>query len=103
MRYFPYDDNDDYKEEIDRFFSEDEEDDDVEGDEDIFILDDDIDLDSLSLLNYKTKSIWVDVDADILEFAIQILENSFFWKFRTRKTKLKLLKKTYYELIEIFS
>ena len=83
MRFFEYDDNEEYQEEIDGFFDE-------MSEEELFLLES-------AQMNFTSQ----DSNQKLLWMAIRILEKSFFWKFRKKATKLKMIESTYESLIKI--
>jgi len=85
MRFFEYEDNDEFREEIDNFFDE--------------LGEEELDLFDMAHAGYITE----DADHKILGLAIRMLEKSFFWKFRRRETKLKMIEETYLSLLNILN
>ena len=85
MRFFEYEDNDEFREEIDNFFDE--------------LGEEDLDLFEIAQSGFVTES----MDHKILGLALRILEKSFFWKFRKRETKLKMVEETYHSLFNILN
>lgn len=92
MRYFNYDDNEDYQNEINNFFGEDfkfnDNDDDYDDDEEYEMIFESI---------FENKKI----DVKILEMAIKTSSSSFLWNFLSIKTKLKRIKESYKDLLSI--
>lgn len=83
MRNFDYDESDESaQKEVDGFFSEQDE-------RDQFI--------ELSHVGMEQKGLKM----DLVAISLGLLEKSFFWKFRSTKSKLKLLLATYRTLTHL--
>lgn len=83
MRNFNYDDDDDQKRDIEKFFEiPDDEGSDLEMNENI-----------LDIAQMELQS--AELNQRILFEAIKMLEKSFFWRFRRYKTKLNMVAEVY--------
>lgn len=95
MRRFNYDDNDDYREDVDNFFN----------DEDGLVPD------GLSEEEYKAiveeemaaqrmqiKIVYRDLNHRLLRTSIRACEKTFLWWFYSHDTKLKMIEKTYKQI-----
>ena len=85
MRYFNYDENEDYQEEVDHFFEEghisfEEEDDELQGTE---------------YIEMTNIDFVIDPKPQILSEALKILQKSWLWEFRSHEYKMKKISETY--------
>lgn len=81
MRRFNYDENDEFKRDVDNFLRDDI------GDENEIIE---------SQINYVNR----DMNYRVLRTSIRMCENSFLWKFYSNKTRLSMIEETYKSLIK---
>jgi hypothetical protein len=94
MRNFDYDNNDEYRDEVDRFFDDDD--------------------DALSMEEYRAiveqeniqnninyKIVQNDLNHKKLLLAIRLLKSSFWWKFYSLNTRLYLIEKVYKKFISL--
>jgi hypothetical protein len=87
MRRFNYDDNDEFREDIDKFFNDDELDTYEElVSQEIAMQEAQIDL------SYK------DLNVRIMRTAVRICEKSFWWSFYSQPTRIKMIADTYKKL-----
>ena len=84
MRYFNYDENEDFQEEVDHFFEEGhisfEEDDEFQGKE---------------YIEMTNIDIVIDPKPQILSVALKTLQKSWLWKFKSHEYKMKKISETY--------
>lgn len=91
MRRFNYDDgSEDFKDEVDNFFP------DFGGEEEAEYMgrDDIINMLHIDLAEY-------DLNQKVLTAAIRLCEKTLFWRFRSIKTKLRMLDFIYKNLLEL--
>ena len=85
MRRFNYEDNDDYREDIDKFFNEEEI--------------PDIDEEQLQALmeqeDIQIEFVYRDLNHRLLRTAIRTCEKSFWYWFCSQNTRLKMIEKAY--------
>jgi len=87
MRRFNYDDNDEFRDDIDKFFNEDESDTYEEFvREEIALQEAELDL------SYR------EVNIKIMRTAVRICEKSFWWSFYSQPTRMKMIVDTYKKL-----
>lgn len=90
MRRFDYDENEEYREDVDRFFEED----DGMIPEQYNMKDDEIQELQIDFVNR-------DLNYRILRSAIKMCEKTLFWKFRTHKTRLSMIADAYNKFREL--
>jgi hypothetical protein len=78
MRRFDYDENEEFRDDVDRFFQENED----------FFTDDESLQNSIDFVNH-------DFNLRIVRTTIRMLEKSFWWKFYSLNTRLKMIEKTF--------
>lgn len=78
MRRFDYDENEEFRDDVDRFFQENED----------FFTDDESLQNSIDFVNH-------DFNLRIIRTTIRMLEKSFWWKFYSLNTRLKMIEKTF--------
>jgi hypothetical protein len=83
MRRFDYDNSDEYRDDIDQFF----------GDEDD---DEEYELGVIEML--QANFVAFDLNRKLLKTAIKMAERSFLWRFWPIRWKLKAISDTYYTL-----
>lgn len=91
MRRFDYDENEDYQDGVDNFFDEEDEDfEDVTPEWTKAMVEEDIKIQQLHVsLAYR------ELNDRLLANAIQVVENSFWWKFYSLSTRLKMISQAY--------
>jgi hypothetical protein len=82
MRDFDYDENEDFQNDIDNFFGD-------QDDEGIYYDKKDI-IKAMELEVTENN-----INLKLLKTVIQTLEDSFWWRFYSFKTKLKMIARTY--------
>lgn len=82
MRRFDYDDNEEFREDVDNFFRDSAD----------FFEDDEHDL------QQSVDFVMRDLNLRIMRTAIRMLEKSIWWKFSSLNTRLKMIDKTYKKL-----
>lgn len=100
MRRFDYDENDDYREDVDRFFSEAEIDPETYAEmqewqnfEDIY---------NEEILNeIKLQLVSRDFNYKILRTSIKLAEKSFWWNFLSLKTRMNHIRTIYNTLTQL--
>lgn len=94
MRRFNYEDNEDYREDVDNFFGS--------GDENIGDLtpeDYKMMMESESFLeDVQVQIVYRDLNHRILRAAVKVCEKSFWWRFLSIDTRLKHIDATYKQL-----
>ena len=90
MRRFDYDENEEYREDVDKFF---EEDDDISHEE--FVKEDN------AIKELQVEFVNRDLNYRILRSSIKMCEKTFFWKFRTNKARLNMIENTYNKFREL--
>lgn len=85
MRRFNYEDNDEYRKDVDHFFNED----DLSRDDYEAIIDE------IETHQLEVKFVARDLNYRILRAAVKTCEKSFFWRFYSQDTRLELISKTY--------
>ena len=89
MRRFDYDENEEYREDVDRFFEEEEDNGRLTPDQyEAIMKEDEIQELQIDFVNR-------DLNYRILRSAIKMCEKTLFWKFRFHKTKLNMIEKAY--------
>lgn len=91
MRRFNYDDNDDYKEDVDSFFKDDNQD---ISEEYAAIAA----AEEREIQEIQFKFVTRDLNHRMMRTAIRTCEKSFWWQFYFQDTKLRLIDKTYKKL-----
>lgn len=92
MRRFNYDDNEEYREDVDKFFSE--EDQAELTDEQLkAIMEEEQQMQQLQI-----RFVYRDLNHRILRSAIRLCEKSFWWWFYSQETRLKMIDRTYKKL-----
>lgn len=93
MRRFNYEDNDEYREDVDKFFSED-----MGGQSDN--LDDYRKImESESFFeDVQVTVVYRDLNHRLLRAAVRVCEKSFWWRFRSLDTRLKQINAVYEQL-----
>ena len=91
MRNFEYNEDDEYKNEIDKFWQGD-------GDED---MDDEMYENKEIIQALEIQLAEKDLDLRILKMSIKTLESSFWWKFYNFRTRLKMIARTYLVLFKL--
>jgi len=86
MRYFNYDENEDYQEEVDHFFEE---------GHISFEGEDDEELQGTEYIEMTNIDFVIDPKPQILSEALKISQKSWLWKFRSHKYKMKQISETY--------
>lgn len=90
MRRFNYEDNDEYREDVDNFFNEFDELDDLTDEEYESLMDE---RDSINDL--QIKFVYRDLNNKLLRMAIRSCEKRFFWRFYSPQKQLKIIEETY--------
>lgn len=83
MRNFDYEDNDEFKHEIDRFFDDDEAE----------FLNEEYKEEILHAMQLEIEE--NNLNLKLLQTSIKMLEKSIWWRFYSFKTKLKMIGKVY--------
>lgn len=92
MRRFDYDDNEEYREDVDNFFDSGS-DEGITPDEYRAIVKQEQEMQAVQLnLAYR------DMNSHLLCRAIKMLEKSFWWRFYSLDTRLKMIERTYHRL-----
>jgi hypothetical protein len=86
MRRFDYDDNDEFREDVDKFFDENS------GNYDDFLAEE------FALQEAKIGIQHREMDLRLMRTAIKICENTFMWSFYSLPTRLKMISDTYKKL-----
>lgn len=92
MRRFNYDDNDEFPEDVDKFFNEEPSN---NNDSDSY---DDYLAEEFALQEAKIGLKHREIDLRIMRTAIKICENTFMWSFYSLPTRLKMISDTYKKL-----
>lgn len=103
MRHYNYDENnEDFRNEVDKFWEPDDDEEDEEDEEEDEEEDDEEEVEEI--MGYTKKDLIRameldlaenELDISLLHIAIQSLEKSFWWKFRSFESRLNLIAKTY--------
>lgn len=94
MRRFNYDDNDEYKEDVDAFFKDDSED--ISQEYAAIAA-----AEEREIQEIQFKFVVRDLNHRLMRTAIRTCEKSFWWQFYSQDTKLNLIDKTYKKLIKL--
>lgn len=96
MRRFDYDENEEYRNEVDNFFGENEQ----EMSNDYLSPEeyDEILKEEQENLELQKNIVKQEFNHRILRFAIKMSENSFWWRFYSISTRLKIIDRTYKRL-----
>lgn len=88
MRRFNYEDNEEYREDVDKFFAEGK---DAMSEDEIYktMLDDD------DVTQQQMQFVDRDLNHRVLRSAIRLCEKSFWWRFYSHETRLNMVEKTY--------
>jgi len=92
MRRFNYDDNEEYREDVDKFFSEEGEGD-LSDEQYKAIIEEERAIQQLQI-----RFVHRDLNHRILRTAIRACEKSIWWRFCRHTTKLKMIDATYKQL-----
>jgi hypothetical protein len=93
MRRFNYDDNEEYREDVDKFFGEENQ----EVDEQFG----DVDYEERMIQDLQIDFAYRDLNHRLLRTAIRICEKSFLWWFFSQNTRLKMIEKAYETLRDL--
>ena len=91
MRRFNYDENDEYREDVDKFFGEDQQD--ISDAEYKAIMEQEQAIQQLQI-----RFVYRDLNHRMLRTAIRMCEKSFWWWFYSHNTRLKMIDKAYKQL-----
>jgi len=94
MRHFEYDDNDEFKKDIDKFWQGDDDDDDED-------MEQYVGSEVIQALNIQLAE--KDLDLRLLKIIMKMLEKSFWWKFYNFQTRLKMIAKAYLVLFKLMT
>jgi len=86
MRRFDYDDNDEFREDVDKFFEENS------GGYDDFLAEE------FAIQEAKIGIQHREMDLRLMRTAIKVCENTFMWSFYSLSTRLKMISDTYKKL-----
>ena len=96
MREFDYDGNEDFQNDIDNFWKDSDDDDEEDEYED--------DMDDGEFLGYSKQEVLRamelelverEIDLKMLKLAIEMSEKSFWWRFYSLETRLRIIAKSY--------
>ena len=90
MRRFNYEENDEYREDVEKFFSEDEDVADLSDEEYKAIMQEEQAIQHIQL-NFVQR----DLNHRMLKSAIRTCEKWFWWRFCSQNTRLKMIQETY--------
>ena len=90
MRRFNYEDNDDYREEVDKFFSEDG---DLTDEQYKAIMDEE-----QAMQQVQIKFVSRELNHRVMRTAIRTCEKSFWWWFYSQATRLQMIDTAYKQL-----
>lgn len=95
MRRFDYDDDDDYREDVDNFFDG-EEQPDITPEEYRSLIEDEQVIQQLQI-----EMVSRELNDRLMFKAIKMLEKSFWWRFYSLDTRLKMIEKTFNKMKSI--
>lgn len=90
MRRFNYEDNDEYREDVDKFFSEEQAEGDLSDEDYKIIMEEEKAMQQMQI-NFVNR----DLNHRILRTAIRTCEKSIWWWFSKHATKLKMIQTAY--------
>ena len=93
MRRFDYDENEEYREDVDKFFEADNE---ISPGQFNSIIREENEIQELQL-----EFVNRDLNYRILRSAIKMCEKTFFWSFRSHISRLNMIKETYNRFREL--
>lgn len=88
MRRFNYEDNDEYREDVDKFFNEEKAD--IYSEDYQSMLEEEHEIQQLQI-----KFVYRDWNQKLLRISIRTCEKSFWWRFLFQNTRLKMIEQTY--------
>jgi hypothetical protein len=91
MRRFNYDENEEYREDVDKFFSE--EGGDISDEQYKAIMEEEMQLQQL-----QVRFVYRDLNHRVLRSAIRMCEKSFWWWFYSQDTRLRMIDRAYKRL-----
>jgi uncharacterized protein YpuA (DUF1002 family) len=89
MRRFNYEENDEYRDDVDKFFNE-EPQDDVTDEQLKAIMEEEMAMEQM-----QVNFVYRDLNHRVLRIAIRSCEKSFWWWFCSQNTKLKMIEKAF--------
>lgn len=92
MRRFNYDDNEEYREDVDNFF---------DGDQGQGMSPEEYKAlmeEELKLQQWQISLVYRDLNSRVLRTAIKMCERSFWWRFYSHDTRLRMIDKAYKKL-----
>ena len=96
MRKFNYEDNDDYRDEVDKFFSHNngnEEEQELTNEEYQAIIEEE-----QAIQQAQIDFVSRELNHRVIRMAIRTCEKSFWWRFYSQNTKLRLIEQAYYRI-----
>lgn len=100
MRRFEYDDNEEFREDVDKFFNNDDEDDDDgdgDGDGDGDKYEDMIEQE-MAIQEAQLDVAYRELSHRTLRAAVRVCEKSFWWGFYSINTRMKMIAEAYHKL-----
>ena len=91
MRRFNYDDNEEYREDVDKFFAEGQED--LSPEQYKAIMEQEMAIEQLQI-----RFVYRDLNHRVLRTAIRMCEKSFWWWFYSQDTRLRMIDRAYKRL-----
>jgi hypothetical protein len=88
MRRFNYEDNEDFREDVDKFFNE-------KGESGITEEQFKAIMEEETIQELQIKFVYRDLNHRLLRTAIRTCEKSFWWWFRSQDARLKMIEKAY--------
>ena len=92
MRQFNYDDNDEFREDIDKFFDGNNDDENESGNYDDLIKEE------LAIQEARLDVQHREIDYKMMRTAIRVCEKTFLWSFYSIPTRMKMISETYRKL-----
>lgn len=100
MRRFDYDDNEDHREEVDKFFGGGEPD----GEGDVFMTPEEYEAirqENAAMQQASFDIVYRELDDRLLFRVVKMLERSFWWRFYSLDTRMKMIEKSYRRMKKI--